>query len=461
MKIKFGTDGWRAIIAKDFTNYNVARITEGVALWIKSKEVAPKVVVGFDCRFAGKQFMEVIAKVLLKHNIEVVWYDAPITTPAISLAAKKLNCGLGIILTASHNPNTYNGYKLKGSYGGPLLPNEIEEIEALIPDKINYNFEGLTAQAATYTDLKQLYLDEVHQAFDIEAIKNSGIGISYDAMYGSGQFIMRDLFPNADLFRCEWNPTFYGINPEPILKNLDAYVSHLKNTGGIDFALVNDGDADRIGLLDGNGNYIDSHTIMLLLLHYLHNYKGWKGNVATGFSSTVKIAQFCKMHQLKLSTVHIGFKHICGLMLDGDILVGGEESGGIAIKGHIPERDGIWIGLTLLQAMMDTKKSLNELIEEVKQLVGDFAYRRIDLKLSEDKKQEIITACKANKWTQFDQWIVERLDDLDGWKYFFNDDEWLMIRPSGTEPVLRTYAEGRTAERAEEILRSCHETILK
>ncbi len=468
MKIKFGTDGWRAIIAKEFTNYNVARITYGVATWLKHAKSNShlninskhKVVIGFDCRFAGKQFMDVVSKVLLHEGIETIIYNQPITTPAISLAAKELDCDLGIILTASHNPANYNGYKLKGAFGGPLLAEAISEIEELIPDNISYDFEAFDNNSAQEVDLKKLYLDKIHVAFDIEAIRNSGLNLSYDAMYGSGQFIMQELFPDADLFRCEWNPTFFGINPEPILKNLGAYQNHLQDTPNLDFGLVNDGDADRIGLFDGEGNYINSHNIILLLLHYLCNYKGWKGKVATGFSSTVKITQFCKMHNLNLEVVPIGFKHICSLMVNEDILVGGEESGGIAVKGHIPERDGIWNGLVLIQAMMETKKTLPELLKEVTDLVGSFAFQRIDLKLSEAKKQEVVSNCKAGKYSSFGNWKVERIEDLDGWKYYFNADEWLMIRPSGTEPVLRTYAEGRTEERAREILQSCHNQIL-
>ncbi len=460
MEIKFGTDGWRAVIAKDFTNYNVARITEGVALWLKQKHDTSKVVVGFDCRFAGQQFMNVVSKVLLAHKIDVTFYNEPITTPAISLAAKELNCQLGIILTASHNPPSYNGYKLKGGYGGPLLQNEIQEIEALIPQIMKYDFEALPIDMAVECDLKALYLQKVRAAFDIEGIQHSGIGISYDAMYGSGQFIMQELFPSADLFRCEWNPSFHGLNPEPVLKNLKEYQKHLKHSTGIDFALVNDGDADRIGLFDGKGNYIDSHNIMLLLLHYLYNYKGWKGKVATGFSSTVKIAQFCKKNGLELAIVPIGFKHICGLMVNEDILVGGEESGGIAVKGHIPERDGIWNGLVLLQAMMETKKSLQELLKEVRDTVGDFAFQRIDLQIDQKEKNRIVEQCRTKPYEDFGDWTVQRIEDLDGWKFYFNDDEWLMIRPSGTEPVLRTYAEGRTPNRAKEILAACHKTIL-
>ncbi len=460
MKIKFGTDGWRAIIAKEFTNYNVARVTEGVVEWLKLKTTKPKVVLGFDCRFAGLQFMEEASKVLLHHGVEVVIYNSPITTPAISLAAKELDCDLGIIFTASHNPASYNGYKLKGGYGGPLLAEDIALVEKHIPDSVGADYEKADLKNAQQIDLKELYINKLRESFDLKKINDSDLGISYDAMYGSGQFIFKEIFPNADLFRNEWNPTFYGINPEPILKNLGAYQTHLKNSESLDFALVNDGDADRIGLMDGKGNYIDSHNIMLLLLHYLHNYKKLSGKVATGFSSTVKIAQFCKMHNLELEIVPIGFKHICGLMVEEDILLGGEESGGIAVTGHIPERDGIWNGLVLLQAMLETGKSLPELLDEIEELVGSFSFQRIDLQIPEEKKLEIVGNCKSGNYSQFDDWTVKRIETLDGFKYFFNDDEWLMIRPSGTEPVLRTYAEGRTEKRANEILAACHSAIL-
>lgn len=460
-QIKFGTDGWRAIIAKEFTNENVARITQGVCNWLqKESKQHKKVVVGYDCRFGGKQFLDVVAQVLLYNGVEVVCHETPITTPAISYATKKLSCDVGIILTASHNPATYNGYKLKGSYGGPLLPDQIKEIEAVIPDQKDNKWFDQDLSDVKTLDLKELYLDQVRTSFDIQGLNNAPLGISYDAMFGSGQFVFRALFPNADLFRCEWNPHFYGINPEPIEKNLGAYQLHLSQQNGVDIGLVNDGDADRIGLLAGDGTFIDSHNIMLLLLHYLHNYKGLSGKVATGFSSTEKIKTFCAMHNLDLTIVPIGFKHICGLMLEHDVLLGGEESGGIAVAGHIPERDGIWNGLLLMQFMMETGKSLKELLDEVKALVGNFYFKRVDLKLSDDIKNEVVEKCRLGQFDRFGAFEVQRMEDLDGWKYYLSDEEWVMIRPSGTEPVLRIYAEGQTEERTNLILRQCQEAIL-
>lgn len=458
--IKFGTDGWRAIIAKEFTYNNVARVTAGVAEWLKEYYAAPKVVLGFDCRFSGQDFANHIADILDFHGIEVILYSKPITTPAISLAVKELNCSLGIILTASHNPPNYQGYKLKGEFGGPLLGEDISAIEALIPDEVNYRLSNYERIITTEVDLKELYLQRVREQFDVDSLNKSDLKIAYDAMYGSGQFVVKELLPNASHFRCEWNPHFFGLSPEPILKNLGEFVEFLKSNPGHHFALVNDGDADRIGLLDGEGNFIDSHTILLLLMHYYVNYKKQSGKIATGFSSTVKIAQFCKLHNLELEIVPIGFKHICKLMTTQNILVGGEESGGIAVAGHVPERDGIWIGMVLLQFMLESNKSLQELIAEVKAEVGDFGYQRIDLKVSETVKANIIEKCAQGEFTKFGELTVSNTDTLDGFKYFFNQDEWLLIRPSGTEPVLRTYAEGTSLERAKYILEQCHKEIL-
>ena len=459
-KIKFGTDGWRAIIAQEFTVGNVARVSTGVAEYLKTEKLTRKAVLGFDCRFAGKLFAETVANILSSKGIEVLYFDKPTTTPAISLATKKLNCGIGIIITASHNAPSYNGYKLKGSFGGPILSEGIARVEELIPD-LTPDLTRQNDDLIIKIDINELYINHVKAHFDLGNLNESKVKLAYDAMYGSGQFILPHLLPNAVLFRNVWNPHFYGLSPEPILKNLGEFQSFLKNETKVDLALINDGDADRIGLMDGEGNFIDSHNIMLLLLHYLVHYKKLKGRVATGFSSSVKIQQYCDLHNLELDIVPIGFKHICGIMLENEVLMGGEESGGIAVGvgGHIPERDGIWNGLLLLEMMVNTSKSIQELLQEVKNQVGSFAFKRIDLKIKEEQKLAIVNQCKNNEFSKFGDLIVSRIENLDGWKFYFNDDEWLMIRASGTEPVLRTYAEGRTSERADFILKSCHEAI--
>ncbi len=466
-KIKFGTDGWRAIIAKEFTADNVARVSHGVSKWIKQNYPSNlTVVIGHDCRFAGALFVESATKVFAEHGIKVYMADGFVTTPMISYAAHKLNTALGVIITASHNPPDYNGYKLKGNYGGPLLVKDVDAIEAMIPDQNTTDLNGSSLDrlqqdgALEYIDLEGLYCLHVEKNFDIEAIKNAGFTIAYNAMFGSGQNAMKRLLPEAVFYHCHYNPTFDGIAPEPIMKNLADFSDFIKKNGSIDIALITDGDADRIGLMDGEGNFVDSHHILLLLIHYLRKYKGLTGKVCTGFSSTNKIKTYCKKHDIPLDIVKIGFKYICGIMIEEDVLVGGEESGGIAIKGHIPERDGIWIGLTLIEFMAKSGKSLHDLIAEVYEEVGSFAFQRIDLKLPEDQKIAIVQKCANDAFSAFGSYKVEHKETTDGFKYYFNENEWVMIRPSGTEPVLRTYAESKDKAGAEKILKETHNTIL-
>jgi phosphomannomutase len=465
-KIKFGTDGWRAIIAKEFTVENVARVTEGTALWMKKNFKNPSVVVGHDCRFAGELFAETTAKVFAAHGIKVLLAKGFVSTPMISLGAKNHGCDLGIIITASHNPPSYNGYKVKAGYGGPLTPELIAEIEPLIPDASGIDIDNMKLAdlekkgMLKYVALEDEYIAHVEKNFDLDAIRNSGLNLAYDAMYGAGQNVIRRLFPDATLLHCDYNPSFDGQAPEPILRNLEEFAEVIKVAGDIDCGLATDGDADRIGLFDSKGNFVDSHHIILLLIHYLVKYKKMDGKVCTAFSTTVKIKNICAHYGMKLETVKIGFKYICGIMVKEDVLLGGEESGGIAIKGHIPERDGIWMGLVIWEFMAKSGKSLNELIKEVYEITGPFAFERVDLHLDETVKQKIIANCEEGAYKSFGNYKIQRVEDLDGWKYFLDDETWVMIRPSGTEPVLRTYAEASSREEAFRILDAVKAVLL-
>jgi len=465
-KIKFGTDGWRAIIAKDFTVENVARVTEATAEWLKKNFEKPSVVVGHDCRFAGELFAETVAKVLLDQGIKVYLAKDFVSTPMISYGAMHYKASLGIIITASHNPPAYNGYKLKAHYGGPLTPEKVEEIENIIPEKSSTPLDALSLKnfeekkLLEYAPLEDLYIEKIEKSFDLEAIRSSGLSLAYDAMYGAGQNVIRRLFSDVTLLHCEHNPSFDGQAPEPIARNLQEFADVIKLSGDIDCGLATDGDADRIGLFDSEGNFVDSHHIILLLIHYLCKYKGMRGKVCTAFSTTVKIKNMCAHYNLPLETVKIGFKYIAGIMVKEDVLLGGEESGGIAVKGHIPERDGIWMGLIIWEFMARSGKSLKELIEEVYAITGPFAFERNDLHLDEAVKNKIVENCRKGSYTQFGAYKVKRMDDLDGWKYFFGDEEWLMIRASGTEPVLRTYAESKSREEAFAILEAAKKTLL-
>lgn len=464
--IKFGTDGWRAIIAQDFTVDNVARVTEATAKWLLKNNKNASVVVGHDCRFAGELFAETTTKVFIANGIKVFLAKGFISTPMISLGAVRLKTSLGIIITASHNPPSYNGYKIKAHYGGPLGPEKVQEIEDIIPEKAPTNYSAVDLNEAQskglleIVDLEDMYIKHVEASFDLNAIKNSGMNLAYDSMYGAGQRVMKKLFPDIHHLHNDHNPGFHGQAPEPIHKNLTEFSNFIKEKKNISCGLVTDGDADRIGLYDNEGQFVDSHHIILLLIHYLVKYKKQTGKVATAFSTTVKINNMCKHYNLPLDVVKIGFKYICAIMVEEDVLVGGEESGGIAIKGHIPERDGIWMGLTIWEFMAKTGKSLKELIQEVYDITGTFWFERNDLQISEEIKNKVLQNCKAGNYKEFGKYKVQRMDDLDGWKFFFDDNTWLMIRASGTEPVLRTYAEGANKKITDDILADAKKVLL-
>lgn len=467
-KIKFGTDGWRAIIAKDYTVDNVARVSKATALWLLQNFDKPSVVIGHDCRFGGALFVETAIKIFILKGIKVYTTEKGfVSTPMISLATRVLGASIGVVITASHNPPDYNGFKLKGSFGGPLSPKEVDEIESMIQNENEINLDIISIDKAKkeglieMRDFEQIYIEQVERVFDLDLIKKSNFGWAYDAMYGAGQNVMKRLLPEIAFLHCEYNPSFYGQAPEPIHKNLLEFSALLKNNDDLHCGLATDGDADRIGLYNSTGEFIDSHHIILLTIHYLVKYKGLSGKVVTGFSSTPRIKKMCQHYGLEHVEVPIGFKYISGLMADEsqDVLLGGEESGGIALKTHIPERDGIWMGLTIWEFMAKTGKSLEELIQEVYEIVGPFAFERSDLHITESLKNQIVEKCKQQSFNLFGRYKVTKVENMDGFKYFFDENRWLMIRASGTEPVLRTYAEAPTLEEVRIILESCKLTI--
>jgi phosphomannomutase len=261
------------------------------------------------------------------------------------------------------------------------------------------------------------------------------------------------------LLHCDDNPGFKGIAPEPIYRNLKEFSNLISSDDTLSCGFATDGDADRIGLFSSDGSFIDSHHAILLLIHYLVKYKAMSGKVVTAFSCTDRIKKMCEHYNLEHDTVMIGFKHIAGKMVTEEVLLGGEESGGIATAGHIPERDGIWMGLILFEFMAKSGKSIEDLVKEVYEIVGSFAFERVDLHLTDELKNKVIDNCKNNLYSSFGSYKVKRTEDLDGFKYFFDDEAWLLIRPSGTEPVLRTYAESSSSEKAFDILNAVKAVI--
>lgn len=460
--IKFGTDGWRAIIAQEYTTDNVERVAAATAKFILQKG-GKSVVIGHDCRFAGQLFLEITARVMGKYGIRTYLGKGFVSTPMVSLGVVKLKADMGIVITASHNPPDYNGFKLKAYYGGPSVPADITAVENLIADAPEGNLPTMKSLvesgAAEYIDLETMYVKEVESKFDMRLIRESNIRLAYDAMYGAGQSVMRRILPNIVPMHCEYNPGFYGQAPEPISRNLQELSDMIKNNPSLNCGLANDGDADRIGMFDEEGVFVDSHQILLLLIHYLHKYKGMTGKVVVTFSVTDKVKKLCQLYGLPCQVTAIGFKYIAEIMLKETVLVGGEESGGIAAAGHIPERDGIWMGLLLLEFMAKTGKTLRQLMQEIYSIVGTFAFDRDDLHLTNERKERIIELCKAGKITKLGNHPVIRTETTDGFKFYVEEGKWVMIRPSGTEPVLRVYSEASTAQEARALLDATHRTL--
>ncbi|MXW64865.1 MAG: phosphoglucomutase/phosphomannomutase family protein [Bacteroidetes bacterium SB0662_bin_6] len=458
--IRFGTDGWRAVIGEDFTFRNLHRVAHATAEWVLAQSpAAPKVVVGYDTRFLGRSFAEYAARVLASAGIEVLLPESFVPTPAVSWATREFGCAAGIVITASHNPPEYNGFKLKADFGGPLLPDGIAEVEARIPadddilpapkplDMLRRS-GGIIAQ-----DFTTGYLDCLRSRLDIKAIRASGLRVAHDAMFGAGQGVFTELLGAGQVaaLRSTHNPGFGGQPPEPIECNLEM-LSEAVVAEGCAAGIANDGDADRVALFDERGRFVDSHTLLALLVRYLHKDLGMSGRVVKAFSSTSIIDRMAEAYGLPVETTRIGFKYIAGHIVKGDVLLGGEESGGIAAQGHIPDRDGLYIGLLVMQMMAQRGKQLSELVAELHDEFGAQAYRRIDFRTTDAKKAGILERLRKGDGPEaIAGSAVLRVDPFDGFKHHV-EGGWLLVRPSGTEPLLRVYAEAETPERAHALI---------
>lgn len=464
--IKFGTDGWRAIIGDGYTFANLQRISRATAVWLK-KNYGPEpiVVIGHDTRFMGHEFSEYSARVLASEGIHVIFAGTTAATPAISWATEAFGCDAGIAITASHNPPQYNGFKIKASYGGPASPEMIAEVEKEIlpPDSTERRIptfaELEAAGLITIRDVNGEYLNMLRTRLDVEAIRASGIRIAHDAMFGASRGMIAELV-GADrvvALRDDWNPGFHGQAPEPIEKNLQA-LSKAVVQEGCAVGIANDGDADRVGMFDENGDYVDSHRLLALLVRYLHVDRRLSGDIVKTFSTTSMLDKMGKAYGLNVRTCPIGFKYIATYIMGGDVLVGGEESGGIAVKGHIPERDGIYIGLLITEMMVKRGKKLSELVLELFDEFGPHYHHRNDIHTTQQKKQEVLSRLESGGLERLNGSAVTEVQTLDGYKHF-SENGWLLVRPSGTEPVLRIYSEAATPAEAARLVADAREQL--
>lgn len=455
--ISFGTDGWRAIIAKDFTFDNLTVVTQAAARWITDEKVTSNgVVIGYDARFMGREFAEHVASVFAAMQIPVRISSSVSPTPAVSWAALHYDA-VGIVITASHNPPNYNGFKIKAPFGGSATPDQIASVEERLEKfdpgiEIKPFRECLKLGLIREITMTEQYLNVLRDRIDLEAIKKSGIRIGHDPMFGSGMGAIKKLLGDQVFeLHAEVNPSFKGIPPEPIEKNLTEFSRFIPGNN-CQIGIANDGDADRIALFDENGSFVDSHRILSLLAKYLHIEKGLSGTIVKTFSTTDMLNKQAEKYGLPIEVTPIGFKYIAELIVNGDVIVGGEESGGLSVKGHLPERDGLYIGLLMTEMMVKSGKKLSELVQELFDEFGDHAYYRNDLHTEEAKKLAMIDHCKNKKLTQIAGLKVVDWQFTDGIKQIMEDGSWLLVRPSGTEPVLRIYSEAETAEQAKKLV---------
>ena len=456
MAIHFGTDGWRAVISEDFTFDNVRRVAQAIAeYFIEIGGTEASTIVGFDTRFLSDRYAVEVARVLAGNNLHVALTKSDAPTPAVSFAVKERGAIGGVMITASHNPPRYNGVKLKAANGGSALAEDTRRVEVLL-DKgspFSLNIADLEhAQAAGYItrfDPVPTYEAHLQTLLHHDLIAARPGRVIVDPMFGAGRgYIKKFLEDTAwqvEEIRGDMNPGFGGIHPEPILPHLNALVHAVQTSNGA-FGLATDGDADRTGAVDEDGNFVSPHVIFALALRYLVETRGLRGSVVKTVSTTLMIDRICRAYDLPLRETPVGFNHIADLMMKNDVLIGGEESGGISIRGHIPEGDGVLMGLLLLEIVATAGVPLKELIADLQQKYGPHHYARNDLPLARPvAKKEMVKRLTEGAPGSIGGVRVHEVRSNDGVKYLLADDSWLLIRPSGTEPVLRVYAESPEA----------------
>jgi phosphomannomutase len=457
--IVFGTDGWRGLIARDFTFDNVQLVALATAHYaIKLDQKKASVVIGYDARFLSKEFAHEAACVMASKGVVVHVTETISSTPQVSFATKQKKASLGVVITASHNPAEYNGYKLKANTGGPAFPEQIKELEDELaaiekkPPVIKFKTyeEYVKEKLIRPFGAKESYLRYLKRKIDVPLIQKANLKVLYDPMHGAGIYTIKELLPKADEIHADYNPSFGDIDhPEPMAEYLPTLMAKVKE-GNYDIGLATDGDADRLGAVDENGQFVDSHRVFMLLLKYLYENKKKRGAVAKTIALTSMVNDYCTKHGIKLYELPIGFKYVSKLMATERILIGGEESGGLGTIIHIPERDGIFNGMLLMEMMVTRKKKLSELVEELDKEFGPHRYRRRDVRVTEKIKQDIMKAA-ARKPKQLGRYKVTGVDLTDGYKFFI-DKGWLLIRASGTEPLLRYYAEADSMTKVNELI---------
>ncbi len=451
--IKFGTDGWRGVIAEDFTFENVRRVSQAIADYINDQRATineQRIIVGYDRRFLSEEYAKIACEVLAANNIKVFFTGKPTPTPAVTLAIKRENLSGAIVITASHNPPRFNGIKFKTKEATSADETVTKIIEKLIikakPKSIDFN-RALSKNLIKMIDIDKDYINFIRNYIDLNIIKKTKPNLLIDYMHGVGAGYIEKLLKSSGCkitaMRTEKDPLFGGVSPEPVPKNLKDFLNRAK-VEKPHLAIALDGDADRIAACGAEGEYLCSGQIISLILLHLLEYRKLKGAVIKTISGTDLIGKIAKDFKLELLETPVGFKHISQIMLRRDVLIGGEESGGIGFKGYIPERDGIISGLFLLEMVSARRKSIDKIMDDVNKKYGNFYYNRLDLDLSVKRGIKVVSKLKESAPCKLLGKKIQEIKTYDGIKFILKEGNWLLIRPSGTEPILRVYAESST-----------------
>ncbi|MBI2863388.1 MAG: phosphoglucomutase/phosphomannomutase family protein [Chloroflexi bacterium] len=462
--IKFGTDGWRAMIAEDYTFDNVRMCAQGVASYLLDSGLSPRgLVVGYDTRFASEYFAAATAEVVAANGIKVYLCEKTAPTPVVSFSILGRRAAGAAMITASHNPWTDNGFKYKPEYAGSASPEVLAELEkrihatqaGQIEVKRMKLEEAVAAGVVEMVDPAPAYLAQVRRLVDVEAIKAAGLRVAVDSMYGAGAGYFKRLLEGGKTEVTEIhavrNPYFGGIAPEPITRNLGDLIELMK-PGNFDVGLTTDGDSDRIGAVDERGQFITQLQVFALLALYLLEVRGERGPIIKSITTTSMAYRLGELFGVPVFETPVGFKYIGPKMMETDALLGGEESGGFGFRGHIPERDGVVAGLFLLDLVIKTGKKPSQIIDYLYSRVGPHFYDRVDLHFPAEQREAIIRRLSEARSEKIDGTPVARVDTFDGLRYVLADGSWLLIRFSGTEPIMRIYTETGSPERIKRIL---------
>lgn len=462
MSIRFGTDGWRAVIAEDFTFANVERVSQATADYWSANPVAgtrKKVIIGFDRRFLSDQFGRRAAEVFAANAFEVVLTPEPTPTPSVSFAVKAQRAVGGVMITASHNPPAFNGFKLKSHFGASAESSTCQAVEACL-DRNPVRKQDLTTappdKRIRITDVRPAHFAALKRLVDFKLIACSRLRFAHDALFGVGagcfEQVLAGTTCQVTTLNGRHDPLFGGINPEPIQANYARSAAYLRQHPH-DLCLVTDGDADRVGGMDGHGNYLTTHQLICLLLHHLFVNRQGRGRVVKALTTTSMVDKMCAAFGLELTETGVGFKYIAAELIKGGVLLGAEESGGIGFPGHIPERDGIAAGLMLLELLATERLSINRIAAKLTREFGPHRYGRIDAHFPLEKRGALMEYLRQNPPTRLLRSPVAEVKAFDGVKFIAQDSSWLMLRGSGTEPILRIYAEAATDAGARQLLK--------